>query len=362
MPHTVTADSHPAVALLKDLVRFPSLSREEGPVADFVEDYVRRAGLPVERFEDNVFFCLGEGEDRLLLNSHLDVVAPSSRHPYDPFDPVEADGRLYGRGTVDAKASGAAMTTAVLDLAAEGWTPPNGQVLVALTACEELGGTYNGLQNLRPHLPPLNAALVGEPTSLQPCIAQKGLLILHVHAHGRTAHAARAHLGENAILKAARDIQRLADYTFERTDPFLGAPTLTVTVIEGGTARNVVPALCSFFVDIRTTPAYTHEEIIDHLDALLESEVAVHSQRIIPLATLPDARIVRACRAAAPDAPLIGSPTASDWLFLHDVPTVKIGPGPSERSHTPDEHIEIEEVERAVSTYKRIIRAYFDRG
>jgi hypothetical protein len=158
MPHPVTASPHPAVALLKDLVRFPSLSREEGPVADFVEDYVRRAGLPVERFEDNVFFRLGEGQDRLLLNSHLDVVAPSNDHPYDPFDPVEIDGRLYGRGTVDAKASGAAMTTAVLDLAAEGWTPPNGQVLVALTACEELGGTYNGLQNLRPHLPPLNAA------------------------------------------------------------------------------------------------------------------------------------------------------------------------------------------------------------
>ena len=358
MPPTVT-NRHQVLELLKALVRFPSLSREEGPIADFVEDYVRKAGLPVERFEDNVYFWLGEGEDRLLLNSHLDVVPPSKEHPYDPFDPVEVEGRLYGRGTVDAKASGAAMTTAVLDLAAEGWTPPQGQVLVALTACEEVGGSDNGLQNLRPHLPPLSAALVGEPTALQPCVAQKGLLILHVLAHGRTAHAARAHLGQNAILKAARDIQRLADFSFDRDDPFLGKPTLTVTVIEGGKARNVVPNRCSFFVDIRTTPAYTHEEIIDRIADLLESEVKVHSKRIIPLATSMEARIVRACRRVLPDAPPFGSPTASDWLFLHDVPTVKIGPGLSERSHTPDEHIEIAEVERAVAVYKGIIRAYF---
>ena len=190
-------------------------------------------------------------------------------------------------------------------------------------------------------------------------MAQKGLLILHIHAHGRTAHAARAHLGENAILKAARDIQRLDAYAFDRADPFLGKPTLTVTVIEGGKARNVVPNLCSFFVDIRTTPAYTHEEIIDLMADLLESEVKVHSKRIIPLATATSERIVEACRAALPGAPPFGSPTASDWLFLHDVPTVKIGPGISQRSHTPDEHIEIAEVKRAVAVYKGIVQAYF---
>lgn len=360
MPPT-PPNQHPAVALLKALVRFPSLSGEEGPIADFVEAFVRKAGLPVERLQNNVYFCLGNGPDRLLLNSHLDVVPPSNDHPYDPFEPVEVDGLLYGRGVVDAKASGAAMTTALLDLAAEGWTPPQGQVLVALTACEEVGGPDNGLQNLRPRLPILSAALVGEPTALQPCVAQKGLLILHVHAHGRTAHAARAHLGENAILKAARDIQRLADFSFDRDDPFLGKPTLTVTAIEGGTARNVVPHLCSFFVDIRTTPAYTHDEIIDLLARSLESEVKVHSKRLIPLATPVSERIVQACRTVLPDAPPFGSPTASDWLFLHDVPTVKIGPGLSERSHTADERIEITEVERAVTVYKGVIKAYFGR-
>lgn len=359
---TSATNQHTAIALLKDLVRFPSLSHEEEAVADFVEGYVRAAGVPVARHDNNVYFWIGEGDNRLLLNSHLDVVPPSADHPYDPFDPVEVDGQLYGRGTVDAKASGATMTTALLELAAEGWTPPGGQVMVALTACEETGGGYNGLEDLRPHLPPLSAALVGEPTDLQPCIAQKGLLILRLEAHGTTAHAARAHLGDNAILKTARDLQRLAGFSFEQTDLFLGSPTLSPTVIEGGTARNVVPDRCTVYLDIRTTPAYTHQEIINILSELLESEVQVHSKRIIPVATAPDERIVQACAEAIPNAKPFGSPTASDWMFLHDIPTVKIGPGSSERSHTPGEHIALAEVERAVDVYKGIIRSYFDNG
>ena len=350
---------HEAVNLLKQLIRFPSLSREEGPIADFVESYVTASGLPVERHDDNVYFRLGEGSDRLLLNSHLDVVPPSAGHPYDPFDPVEIDGKLFGRGAVDAKASGAAMLTAVLQLAGQGWRPPNGQVIVALTACEETGGGYNGLEALRPHLPPLSAAIVGEPTQLQPCIAQKGLLILNAHAHGRSAHAARAHLGDNAIMRAARDLQRLETFRFDRADPYLGSPTLSVTTIQGGSARNVVPDLCTFTLDIRTTPAYSHDEIAAALSDLLESEVTVHSKRFIPVSTPRSERIVRACLEALPEAAPFGSPTASDWIFLHDIPTVKLGAGPSERSHTPDEHIEIEEVERAVTAYQEIIRAYY---
>lgn len=356
------ATQHEAVGLLKALVQFPSLSGEEDAVAAFVEDHVRAAGLPVGRVDNNVCFALGNGADRLLLNSHLDVVPPSEDHPYDPFEPVEVEGQLYGRGTVDAKASGAAMTTALVELAREGWTPPGGQVIAALTACEEAGGDYNGLEALRPHLPPLHAALVGEPTALQPCVAQKGLLLLNVHAHGRTAHAARSHLGDNAILRAMRDLRRLGDLSFGRTDPFLGRVSLTVTTIEGGRARNVVPDRCTFALDIRTTPAYTHEEITAYLQNLLESEVEVHSSRIVPVATPVTARIVQACRAALPGAKPFGSPTASDWIFLHDVPTVKLGPGLSERSHTADEHIAIEEVVRAVEAYKGVVRAYFGEG
>ncbi|MEZ4700369.1 MAG: M20/M25/M40 family metallo-hydrolase [Rhodothermales bacterium] len=352
---------HPTdvLELLKALVRFPSISTSEGPIADFVETYVRDRGISVGRLDDNVYFWIGDGPDLLLLNSHLDVVPPSAEHPYDPFTPTEVDGKLYGRGTVDAKASGAAMTMALVELAATGWTPPWGTLMVALTTCEEIGGDYNGLQRLRPHLPLIHAALVGEPTEMTPCVAQKGLLILKIRAEGRTAHAARAHLGDNAIYKAAADIARLQQIAFDRDDPFLGRPTLSVTMIQGGTARNVVPDQCVFDVDIRSTPAYTHDELVAFIQERVRSTVEIHSKRLIPVSTPVDARIVQACRQALPDRSPMGSPTASDWIFLPDVPTVKIGPGPSPRSHTPDEHIEIASVYEAVEAYKAIIQAYF---
>ena len=347
------------VSLLQDLVRFPSVSHEEKEIADFVEQFVRQRGVSVDRHADNVFFWIGDGPDCLLLNSHLDVVPPSADHEHDPFGAIEIDGNIYGRGAVDAKASGAAMTAALLNLAADGWTPPGGKLMVALTACEETGGGYNGLQDLRPHLPHLSAALVGEPTDMQPCLAQKGLLILRFTAAGRSAHAARAHLGMNAIVRAAEDILRLQEYRFTRDDPYLGHPTITVTTIEGGTARNVVPDRCTFYVDIRTTPEYEHEALADELSSLVESSVEIHSKRFVPVATPPEARIARACREALPDAEPFGSPTASDWIFLHDVPTVKIGPGSSDLSHTPNEHIPAERVREAARDYTRIIQAYF---
>ena len=356
MPPTAPVD------LLKALIRHPSLTGEETDVADYVEWHVRRAGIDVLRHEDNVAFGLGGGDDTLLLNSHLDVVPPSDDHPYDPFEPVAVDGVLYGRGSVDAKASGAAMTTALLSLAQECWTPADGQVLVGLTTHEESGGPKNGLQDLRPHLPSLSAAVVGEPTSLRPCVAQKGLLILKLHARGTAAHAGRPHLGDNAISRAMTGLQQLDAVTLDREDPYLGGPTMTVTTIDGGSAHNVVPEHCVFTVDLRTTPAYTHDEIVEHIRTAVDADVEVHSDRLVPCATPTDARIVRAARTACPDAPPFGSPTSSDWVFLHDVPAVKLGPGPSPRSHTGGERIEIARVHRAVEAYRTLIRSYFASG
>lgn len=346
------------VSLLMDLVAIPSLSGEEKTAADFVQDLVSRYDVGVGRVDDNVYFWLGEGDDLLLLNTHLDVVPPSENHPYDPFTPVSIDGRIFGRGSVDAKASVAAMTTALLTFAEQRYDPP-GRIMVALTTCEETGGAYNGLETLRPHLPNISAALIGEPTELQPCVAQKGLLILTVRAIGETAHAARAHLGDNAIEKAARDVLRSTAMSFDRADPFLGRPTVTATTIQGGSARNVVPDLCTFTLDIRSTPVYTHEELTTRVRKELESTVDVHSDRIVPVATALDERVVRACCRAVPDAEPFGSPTTSDWIFLSDVPAVKIGPGASDLSHTPRESIPVDQLHQAVDVYRSAIEAYF---
>lgn len=353
------------------LVRIPSLSHEEGPAADAVEVFLRQAeGVEVGRLDDNVWGALGEGDDVLLLCSHLDVVPPSEDHPYPPFSPTRVDGAVYGRGAVDAKASGAAMLTAFARLARDGWRPPRGgRLVVALTACEETGGGYNGMDAMRKgvfgsRLPEPAAALVGEPTELKPCLAQKGLLILTATAKGQTAHAARAHLGDNAITKAARDLVRLGDLAFEKADPLLGRPTATATLVEGGTAKNVVPDRCTFTLDVRSTPAYTHAELAALVADYLESDVTVYSDRLVPCATEADARVARSVTGALAglglDAEPFGSPTASDWIFLHDVPAVKIGPGRSELSHTADEHVEVDQLERAVEVYQAVARAYFD--
>jgi acetylornithine deacetylase len=358
-----------AIELLAELVRIPSLSHEEGPAADLLEAVLRKEpALSVGRLANNVWASLGDGDELLLLNSHLDVVPASSDHPHPPFEPTRVNGRLYGRGSVDAKASGAAMVSALLTLARDGFSPGGGRAVVALTACEEAGAGYNGLQHLRQEvfgsvLPPVSAALVGEPTRLRPCLAQKGLLILAATAHGRSAHAARAHLGDNAMVRAARDILRLEALAFDRDDQLLGRPTITATTIQGGTVRNAVPDRCSFTLDVRSTPVYTHAELTAIVSGALESEIAVVSDRLVPCSTPADAAVALACRAALceaghDDAPF-GSPTSSDWVFLADVPTVKIGPGASELSHTANEHVVVDEVADAAELYASVIRHYF---
>ncbi len=352
-----------------DLVRIPSLSHHEAAAADYVEAWARSVpGLAVGRHDDNVWASVGDGDDLLLLASHLDVVPPSSEHPYPPFEPTTVDGRVYGRGAVDAKASGAAMLAALAHLATSGWVPP-GRLVVALTACEETGGGYNGMEAMRREvfgttLPDVSAALVGEPTELRPCLAQKGLLILQATAHGQTAHAARAHLGVNAVTVAARDLVRVDAMTFDRPDPLLGLPTANVTLIDGGTAKNVIPDRCGFTLDVRSTPAYTHAELAEQIGHALESQVEVYSDRLVPCATPASATVAQAVTTALArlglDAEPFGSPTASDWIFLSDVPAVKIGPGRSELSHTADEHVEVDQLTRAVEVYAEIARQYFD--
>ena len=360
------------VALLRSLVAIPSLSTNEAAAADLVEAVGRGAGLDVWRSENNVVLSVGDGNRTLLFNSHLDVVPPSDGHRFAPFDPVVDHGWLYGRGSVDAKASGAAMVSALLSMAEMGIVPNGARVMVALTACEEGGGMYNGLQAIRPDLPDITAAVIGEPTGLVPCVAQKGLLILKIHAHGTAAHAGRPHLGVNAITRAMNAVREINATTLTRDDPHLGTCTLTPTTIEGGTARNAVPDHCVVAVDIRSTPAYTHEEILrvlnERLAPLEGIDVEVYSNRFFPCATPStpegDALLKAAVSAAKsvhghPVEP-IGSPTASDWIFVRDRPAVKLGPGSSDLSHTAHERIRIEEVYKATAMYQHLAAAFLN--
>ncbi|MCY4172114.1 MAG: M20/M25/M40 family metallo-hydrolase [Bacteroidetes bacterium] len=351
------------IDLLNAMIEFPSLSGEEDEICTFMQSYVDQPGVQSTRIENSLYFWIGDGDHRLLMASHLDVVPPSSSHPYPPFTATHVGGMIYGRGSVDAKASGAAMTSALLELAAEGWSPKQGQLIVALTECEETDYENNGLQKLlNQSLARPDAALVGEPTNLAPIVAQKGLLILRLDSMGKTAHAARDSLGENAILVAADDIQRLSKFKFERTHPILGEVSMNVTTIHGGTARNVIPDCCTMYLDIRSTPAYTHTEIVDAISDVVQSKVSIHSDRVVPVSTEIEENIVKACLNASPVNQLNGSPTASDWIYLQGIPAVKIGPGSSELSHTPNEHIDQIEVTESVKLYKEVVKWYFERS
>lgn len=345
--------------LLKAFVLFPSLSTKETPLVDWLEAEINTLNLvQVERFGDNLVFSLGTGAPWLMLNSHTDVVPPSPNHIGKPFEPEEKNGKIFGRGTVDAKGCGVSMLRALLELANEGYTP-NGKVSVALTICEETAGEHNGMHHLR-HVVGLkpDAALIGEPTLLAPCLAQKGMLLVKLVTSGESGHAARV-TGENAIIRMGEVIGELSTISFEEMNPWLGSVKITPTMISGGTAKNANPEVCEVMVDIRTIPEVPNSVIIDTLKNHLPCDVHTLSDRFVATQTDPNSVIAKSCLNHS-KKPFFGSPTASDWVFLADIPCIKIGPGDSTKSHTADEHIEISQLEAAVPLYKSIIHDYFE--
>ncbi|MBI3565937.1 MAG: M20/M25/M40 family metallo-hydrolase, partial [Elusimicrobia bacterium] len=154
----------------------------------------------------------------------------------------------------------------------------------------------------------------------------------------------------------------LSKVRFDAKHPVLGATTLAVTQIAGGDRHNVIPDRCKLVVDIRTTPDLSVDEIVARVKAAVESEVRVRSSRLGSVETDPAHAVVRAALAANPSAAPYGSPTLSDWVFLKGIPTVKVGPGDSKRSHTPDEYLEVAELEAGVAFYERMIRGYFAKA
>ncbi len=344
-------------------VAIPSVSRAEGPLAEAVAADLAAAGLTVQRQEHNLWSTIGDRpRPRLLFNSHLDTVPPGSGWSHDPWEPQLRDGRLSGLGANDAKGCVVALVEAFLRLhaALRAGQSLGGTVVLALTAEEEISG--QGLGVVLPQLQPLDAALVGEPTGLVPMTAQRGLLVVKGRARGRTAHPANTSpdAADNAILTAARDLLALRDFHWGPAHPLLGRCHAHVTRIEGGFANNVIPDVCEFTLDIRTTPCETHAALCARLTSALRSELRVHSDRLVPVETPGDAPIVQAVRRALPDAAPAGSPAMSDMVFLTGVPAVKIGPGQSARSHTPDEYVLEGELHAGADAYERIARAFFD--
>jgi acetylornithine deacetylase len=275
----------------------------------------------------------------------------------DPWTPAIEGDLLYGRGSGDAKASVAAMMCAALDVAGRGGLA-RGRLVVVLGLGEETKNT--SMPEALKSVGGVDAAIVGEPTNLEPSVAQRGLMMADLVARGDQRHAGYAAEGAftNAAVTLARDLVKLGTLCQERIHPILGRVTITPTILEAGVSRNVTPPVAKAVLDIRSTPAYTHEEIGDALRAALESEVMVTSTRLVPCETPQPSRVLELIRRARPEAVPYGSPTCSDWVFLNDRDTVKCGPGTSRRSHTADECVDLPEVVRARALYARVAQEY----
>ncbi len=351
------------VFLLRDLVAIPSVSGDEEAVAQFAEETARAAGLDVVRDATGVKVevrSTGAGPT-LALVSHLDVVPPGDGWTRDPFTPVIDAGRLYGRGSGDAKASVAAMLAAAQDIAQRGG-PPTGRLLVILGHGEET--RHTSMPQALASAGEITAAVVGEPTNLDIAVAQRGLMMVDLVARGEQRHAGNAEpnaAGDgfvNATVVLARDLVALKEIARDRRHPILGFPTITPTMLEAGVGRNVTPPTARAVLDVRSTPTWPHADLADALRAALESDVVVTSDRLVPCETPAGSTLLAAARRVRPEAKTFGSPTCSDWVFLRDRDAIKCGPGTSRNSHTPDEWVLLDEVSGARDFYARLAMEY----
>ncbi|MBE0646035.1 MAG: M20 family metallo-hydrolase [Bacteroidetes bacterium] len=343
-----------AIALLSDLIRTPSFSREENGSADLLRDWLGRQGLQVRRTGNNIWTrsaAFDERKPTVMLCSHHDTVRPVSSWERDAFDPLIVDGKIIGLGSNDAGGCVAALCMTFLDMHEREDLPFN--LLLVLSAEEEIAGD-GGVASLGEELGAVDFAIVGEPTDMELAVAEKGLMVLDCTAHGVSGHAARS-TGVNAISVAMKDIAWIEQYRFPRESPRLGPVKMTVTQIEAGTQHNVVPDHCHFVVDVRVTETYSHEEILEVLRANLQADVQPRSMRLRPSAISDDHAIIRAAESLG--LVCFGSPTMSDQALL-TVPSVKIGPGRSERSHTAGEYLMIEELERGLRIYHDLLERY----
>ena len=347
---------HDALQLLSNLISKPSFSRHEDATATIIEAFFKERNIEFTRHKNNVWSrnkYFDDSKITILLNSHHDTVKPDSAYTNDPFYPKIENGKIYGLGSNDAGGALVSLIACFCYFYERSDLPVN--LVIAGVAEEECSG-INGVESLLKQLPACACAIVGEPTSLDVAIAEKGLMVLDCVAQGVAGHAAREE-GENAIYKAVKDIEWFRSYRFERISETLGEVKMTVASIQTtNTAHNVVPSECRFVVDIRVTDMYSLDELLELIRQQVSCEVLPRSMRLKPSSISKDHNLVKA--AANAGKSFYGSPTLSDQALLN-MPSIKCGPGESARSHTADEFIYLNQVRDGIETYIRIIEEYF---
>lgn len=348
-----TDKTREAVQLLKQLVTIPSLSREEAAAADLIQQYLQDKGYEPVRTGNNVWAKCKRFDDSLptiLLDAHIDTVKPVAGWTHDPFTPQEtADGIIYGLGTNDDGASLVSMMQA-FSLVDEMGVNPHFNLIFSASCEEEVSGK-NGIESILPMLPEISFAVIGEPTNMQPAIAEKGLMVIDVTNEGIAGHAARNE-GVNAIYEAIDDIQWIKSHQFAKNSELLGPVKTTVTIIQAGTQHNVIPDHCQFTIDVRSNECYTNQEIFDEIAKNLGGTAVARSFRLNSSSINPAHPFVQ--KAISLGLTPFGSPTLSNQALI-PFPSVKIGPGDSSRSHTADEYIKIDEIAQAIELLPQLL-------
>ena len=350
MPDLINQLSDAAVDLLIRLIKTPSLSREEADTATLIQEFLTAHGVAAQRQKNNVWAVsqyFDSAKPTILLNSHHDTVKAGAGWQYPPYGAVLEGDKLIGLGSNDAGASAVSLLATFLYFQ-DKLNAFN--LICAITAEEEISGT-NGIRSVLPGLGKIDLGIVGEPTGMNLAIAEKGLLVLDCTAHGKTGHAARDE-GENALYKAVDDIRWLRQHQFPKVSPLLGPVKTTVTQISAGTQHNVVPDCCAFVMDVRTNELYQNQEIIDFLRENMRSEIVPRSTHLNSSRISENHPLVR--KGVAMGKRTYGSPTLSDQAMM-PFETVKMGPGESARSHTPDEFILVSEIRAGIRDYIELL-------
>ncbi|QNK62909.1 M20 family metallo-hydrolase [Pedobacter sp. PAMC26386] len=349
MIETLQKDS---LELLKNLISIQSFSKEEEKTADLIGQFLQERGIKIHRKLNNIWAYnkhFDAGKPTVLLNSHHDTVKPNSGYTRDPYVPEIEDGKLYGLGSNDAGGCLVSLIATFLYFYEQEDLAYN--ICLAATAEEEISGN-NGLELVIPDLGELEFAIVGEPTEMQLAIAERGLLVLDCTVTGKAGHAAREE-GNNAIYKALKDIDWFRNYRFAKVSDVFGPLKMSVTIINAGSQHNVVPAACTFTVDVRVTDAYSNEEVLRIIRTNVDCDVKARSVRLKPSSIDREHPLVQS--GIALGRTTYGSPTTSDQALL-SIPSVKVGPGDSARSHMADEYVFVKEIAEGIQLYIDLLK------
>ena len=341
-----------AVDLLRSMIQVQTFSGEEGPTADLISAYLKTKGVQTERLHNNIIARNShwhEDKPTIILNSHHDTVKINNGWTKDPFGAEVEGDMLFGRGSNDA---GGALVSLIATFVHyyDAEIPFN---LMLIASGEEENFGPNGVSSVLESLdfdPALG--IIGEPTQMRLAIAEKGLIVIDGTTTGKAGHAAR-NTGINALYLATEDINWIKSYEWTKVSSVLGPVKTTVTQIESGSQHNVIPDSCTYVIDCRVNEHYTLQQVLDILNEGTHAELIPRSLRWHPSGINEQHPVVTQGKRIG--RAVIGSPTLSDQVHFK-CPTIKVGPGKSERSHTADEFIMLSEIEEGINIYIDLLK------